>query len=106
MIGLVTQQAIDAQNAAVTGKAYADRGIAEGPGKPMAPSRPPQPQQYARPYLTDGHAADSPGNDSAPVQHLTPSWRAGVHGDGPIAQYMRDWQPRAAAVTPGERTRP
>ena len=42
-------------------KAYRDRGATEGPGHPMRPGEL-EAAGLHRPYLTDGHAADAPGN--------------------------------------------
>lgn len=95
----VTAEGIAAANERAV-KAYADRGISDGPGTPMAPGRAPEPQSCGRPYLTEGRAADSPGNSP---QRMRLSWRAGVAGDGPVAMRVRDWQagPVPLPVVPG-----
>ena len=77
-------------------KAFSQAGTAEGPGQALPAGKAPQPQQYARPYIADGHAAASPGSQD--IRQVSPGWRAGVHGEGPIAQQVRDWRPAAAEV--------
>ena len=88
MIGCVTAEGI-----AASSKAYRD--AAPGPGSAPEPGRVPA-EDFTRPYIAPGHAADSPGN--ADMSRVTPSWRAGVEGQGPVAAQVANWQPAMLAV--------
>ena len=99
MIGAVTQEAIEASNC----KAYNHRGASPGPGPESVPVPGEVPvEDYDRPYLTDGEAADSPGNAGVP-RHVRFDWRAGVAGEGPVAGRVRLWPagPQPVAQLPG-----
>jgi hypothetical protein len=65
------RDAMEAEREAREGaeKAYRDAGATEGPGQPMRPGEP-GPADYRRPYLTEGHAADAPGNPGMPVRRV------------------------------------
>ena len=88
MIGCVTTEGQAASN-----KAYRD--ATPGPGSAPEPGRIPA-EDFTRPYLTPGHAADSPANDD--MSRVAPSWRAGVEGQGPVAAQVANWQPAMLAV--------
>jgi hypothetical protein len=56
------------------GKAFRDRGITEGPAH-LAQSGHSEPQDYERPYLEAGHAAESPMAEpprQSPITHAPP----------------------------------
>ena len=83
MLGLVTQQAINAQAAAVAEKAF-------GP---------------QRPYLIAGHAADSPANqpDRSPIEVTVPGSRVGYE---PIAEAVATHGVPRTQVYPAQATAP
>jgi hypothetical protein len=95
MIGCITSEGIAASNAAAAEKTYAARGIAEGPGEPLPRVAEPQPQEWDRAYIAPGHAAECLSN--RPPLRVAASWRAGVHGDGPVARQMGNWTPGVTA---------
>jgi len=88
MIGCVTQEGIAASN-----KAYRD--ATPGPGSAPEPGQVPA-EDFQRPYIADGHGADSPGN--ADMSRVALSWRAGVEGQGPVAAQVANWRPAMLAV--------
>ena len=88
MIGAVTAEGI-----AASSKVYRD--AAPGPGSAPEPGQIPA-ENFTRPYLTPGHAADSPANDD--MSRVAPSWRAGVEGQGPVAERVTNWRAAMLAV--------
>lgn len=54
----MAQGATDAAEAAR--KAYEERGATAGPGEPLEPGPQDGPERYERPYVSEGHAAESP----------------------------------------------
>ena len=96
MLNAITSDAVEASNA----KAYADHGVTLGPGSAPGPGEI-HPEDFDRPYLTGGHAVDSPGNDVPRQVHM--DWRAGVSGEGPIAGRVSLWPAglQAVAQVPG-----
>jgi hypothetical protein len=56
-------------------KAFRDRGVTEGPGRPVMPSQRQPADSFSRPYLDAGHAAPSPQQEpprTSPMPNLAP----------------------------------
>jgi hypothetical protein len=86
----ITQQGIDVSN----GKAYRD--ATPGPGSAPEPGQVPPAEAFAGPYITEGQAADSPANEG--MSRFATSWRAGVQGQGPVADRVANWRAAMLAV--------
>lgn len=100
MIGCVTQEAIDRQNAAAA-KAYrpylsVGHG-AESPSNEPGRSRESGPGEIAAGHRLGDGPHGVPGLDAQP-QRVRPPWQAGVMGDGPMAAGIRDQRAGVQAI--------
>jgi hypothetical protein len=89
-------------------KAITGRELNPGPGSFAEPSAPAEPGTYSRPYISEGHGAESPMARPPNTSPLPPQARgqlaplpmsaaASVTGTGPVARAIAAHQARASA---------